>query len=629
MGLLNNLVAYYKLDESSGNAADSVGNKTLTNNNTVTYNTGKINNCSIFDGTNQFFKSDSVSLFTNSWTISCWIKPDDENISNQTFLSYRPSTGAVNLIQIEGATDRKVRMLVYGSNGSSVKDYKTSLTLTQNSWNFLSLTWDGTDLVININGTTDTSVTKTTDNSVTQTLTDRIIRLGSETDSSNFFDGSLDGVGIWDRALTASEVFQLYNHGSGVQYPFSGLPVDYYDTGNDGTDYGIHSTYFVSQSFTASRNYDLESIKLMLYRTGTPTDNLTIELFATSGELPTGSALSSGSINVATISATSSGTWYEATMSSYSLVSGTKYALRIKASSNTSLNRFNWCSDGSSASYSGGALSYSENSGSSWTTPTTEDTMFEIYGALVGINFDSEAHAGDSTGTSLTHAHTCSGDNRILFVATLYDDFQSASTTGVTYNGVALTKYDTMGGTGGPTYGSAVDMWYLIDPDIGTYNIVASFSNGNGRPIRSFSTSYNGVSQTDFPDSGTKSYNDSTNYSISTTTVANNCWLVFAGIISYWSSDGDNTTTRYRESTAWGGLLADSAGKKNPAGSYSISFNSSISSYNAGIVVSIAPFSDLVLNLKSVNGLDAGEVAFWNETSGEDVKSINGLLIAE
>jgi hypothetical protein len=43
MALTDNLVAYYKLDESSGNAADIVNSITLTNTST-TYGTGKINN---------------------------------------------------------------------------------------------------------------------------------------------------------------------------------------------------------------------------------------------------------------------------------------------------------------------------------------------------------------------------------------------------------------------------------------------------------------------------------------------------------------------------------------------------------------------------------------------------------
>jgi len=35
------------------------------------------------------------------------------------------------------------------------------------------------------------------------------------------FDGMIDEIGVWSRALTDAEVTQLYNAGAGLQYPFS------------------------------------------------------------------------------------------------------------------------------------------------------------------------------------------------------------------------------------------------------------------------------------------------------------------------------------------------------------------------------------------------------------------------
>jgi hypothetical protein len=40
--------------------------------------------------------------------------------------------------------------------------------------------------------------------------------------SGSFYNGYLDEVGVWSRALTSSEVTQLYNSGLGLQYPFTG-----------------------------------------------------------------------------------------------------------------------------------------------------------------------------------------------------------------------------------------------------------------------------------------------------------------------------------------------------------------------------------------------------------------------
>jgi len=40
------------------------------------------------------------------------------------------------------------------------------------------------------------------------------------------WDGVIDELGIWDRVLSASEVTELYNSGSGFQYPFTEGAVD-------------------------------------------------------------------------------------------------------------------------------------------------------------------------------------------------------------------------------------------------------------------------------------------------------------------------------------------------------------------------------------------------------------------
>ena len=37
--------------------------------------------------------------------------------------------------------------------------------------------------------------------------------------NSYYYNGILDEIGVWDRELTSTEVTELYNSGSGKQYP--------------------------------------------------------------------------------------------------------------------------------------------------------------------------------------------------------------------------------------------------------------------------------------------------------------------------------------------------------------------------------------------------------------------------
>lgn len=75
--LLENLISYWKLDESSGDAADSIGGNTLTNTNTVTYASAKINNGAVLsDASKQTLRKASNTIFpTGSATsVSAWVK---------------------------------------------------------------------------------------------------------------------------------------------------------------------------------------------------------------------------------------------------------------------------------------------------------------------------------------------------------------------------------------------------------------------------------------------------------------------------------------------------------------------------------------------------------------------------
>ena len=78
MSLLTNLISYWKLDESSGNAADSQGSETLTNNATITYSAGALNNAAnLASASSQYFsRASNANLQTGDidYTISCWIK---------------------------------------------------------------------------------------------------------------------------------------------------------------------------------------------------------------------------------------------------------------------------------------------------------------------------------------------------------------------------------------------------------------------------------------------------------------------------------------------------------------------------------------------------------------------------
>ena len=158
---------------------------------------------------------------------------------------------------------------------------------------------------------------------------------------------------------------------------------EYYNTGDSGA-VGGYLNHWRAQTFTPQTAHKISSVKLLLYRVGSP-GTITVGIRATDGSgHPTGADLCSGTTDGDTLPTDSPYEWREITLGDgYSLSASTKYAIVVKALSGDIDNRFYWRVDNSSPSYLGGNYEYSSTSGSSWNTVTTVDCMFEDWGPVV------------------------------------------------------------------------------------------------------------------------------------------------------------------------------------------------------------------------------------------------------
>jgi len=218
--LLDNIIAYYKLDESSGNATDTVGGYNLTNNNTVAYASAKINNGADFGASNStkyLSTNNNLGIDGGAISMSCWVK-----------VTTAPSN-AIHTILSQGGSSSDVQYkLEYRDNGGtkSVRfrrdrvgtsnqgsDY--AYDLGTSNYHHLVLTYDNTNLKAYINGTlVDTVACSGNGSSSTG-----FFNIGRD-DGSSYFSGLVDEVGVWNDALTAYQVRVLYRAGNGIQYPF-------------------------------------------------------------------------------------------------------------------------------------------------------------------------------------------------------------------------------------------------------------------------------------------------------------------------------------------------------------------------------------------------------------------------
>lgn len=198
----------------------------------------------------------------------------------------------------------------------------------------------------------------------------------------------------------------------------------------------------------------------------------------------------------------------------------------------------------------------------------------------MAIAFDASAFSSWTTGTSHTLSHTCTGSNGILFWSTLSLS-SSDIVTWVTYNWVSMTRIDYIWWTWEWIY-----LYYLLNPATGANNIVATTSSSV--TMYAESSSYTGVKQSWQPDSTWRSvYATQANMSTSTTTVADNSWIVWV-----FRSSAAQTAAAWTTLRAWVNTtiqIGDSNWAKTPPWSYSL-WTTFSSAWCAQIVASFSPF---------------------------------------
>jgi hypothetical protein len=227
MALTDDLVSYWKLDETSGNRADSVGSNTLTDNNTVGSATGKIGNCADFDRSNVEYlyltDIDELSYGDASYSFSGWVYTDASLNIYQTILS-KEDADDTRQYRLEcrpwAPTLDKIRWFVFTTTGSVSAEVNSAVLST--GWHFFVVYHNATANEIGISVDNATFITAGTSGTIS-TSTSRF-RVGARWIAPNqkrdCYSGKIDEIGHWSRVLTQAEVTELYNNGSGITYPF-------------------------------------------------------------------------------------------------------------------------------------------------------------------------------------------------------------------------------------------------------------------------------------------------------------------------------------------------------------------------------------------------------------------------
>lgn len=218
MALTDNLISYWKLDETSGTRYDSHGSNNLTDVNTVGYATGKISNCAVtVAANNENLRTVSAISSTfngiSALSFNFWYKSTDTTSYNWLNM-FHDGSNMIGFQRLTTTWDFRV----YTSTVFASPTVSAS-SLEDGNWHMVTGVYDGAKVRIYLDGTESGSGTSCTGN--TSISSSKFGLFARPYDDAGPISASMDEVGIWTRALTSTDVTSLYNSGSGLAYPFS------------------------------------------------------------------------------------------------------------------------------------------------------------------------------------------------------------------------------------------------------------------------------------------------------------------------------------------------------------------------------------------------------------------------
>ncbi|MCF7907608.1 MAG: LamG domain-containing protein [Candidatus Omnitrophica bacterium] len=236
-------IAHYPFE---GNAFDASGNgNNGTEGGDIAYSTGKIDQAKNFDGSGDYALIPATSNFDlQDMTISCWTYSD--NYDANMFMFEKTTNDSVNtqysLFFNGGGSSSQIYFRTYGLSAVNLVATDHANGPVDGQYNHIAATYtsatgtkkiycNGNEIatVSGLSGTINTNPAGTS-------------WIGAYGGGAGYpFNGQIDDLKIWNRALTADEVraeFIEGNDGLVAYYPFEGNANDLSGIGNHGTQFG-------------------------------------------------------------------------------------------------------------------------------------------------------------------------------------------------------------------------------------------------------------------------------------------------------------------------------------------------------------------------------------------------------
>lgn len=216
------LSAYWKLDETIGTIAyDSSENNNTGTVNGATWITGVVGNALDFDGIDDYINSgngNSLNITGNEMSITAWIYP--KSLAERYIVSKFNGdtvTSGYNFLITSGNIYFRL------GDGTTRYQFAPFHEMSTNAWYHFVAVYDGSSMRIYKNGVVLPGSTSFTGNIAANS---NDVNIGQRVDNSYRWNGSLDEIKIYNRALTKDEILAEYQKGIVPTPTIEILPTD-------------------------------------------------------------------------------------------------------------------------------------------------------------------------------------------------------------------------------------------------------------------------------------------------------------------------------------------------------------------------------------------------------------------
>ena len=217
-------IAAYSFDEGRGSiAGDFFGDHDGTISGAIWDSSGKYGAALDFDGTDDKVTiPDSAALdFTDTFTLEAWVRPEATGtlkpVISKVALSGTRASGY--RLSVEGTYGKPNGTVAADGTGAWVTG---TAALPVNDWSHIALTSDGTTLRLYIDGELDATAPSLT----ARTTTGTDLEIGASTILSQYFNGLIDEVRLYDEVLSVAEIERDLDAAIATQDPIAAYSFD-------------------------------------------------------------------------------------------------------------------------------------------------------------------------------------------------------------------------------------------------------------------------------------------------------------------------------------------------------------------------------------------------------------------